>query len=207
MGNQDARPRAANSTRSECQPGVLGANSAGFTLIELLAAMTILLIIVLIVAQVFQHAGAAWTTGVNRAEAGMKGRALADFMAQELSQAVTNQVYTVFNVSGSTAEFIIIGDANGPSTRAAQKVKYSFSGGTVTREAGLLTAPPVSVASFGAGTSVTMAEGVAGLAFTVPVPLSWESGLLPRYVDVMVTVSNGVFQSRAYIQNRDRSLL
>jgi prepilin-type N-terminal cleavage/methylation domain-containing protein len=157
--------------------------TTGFTLIELLAAMAILVVIVFIVSRVFQQAGSAWQTGVGRAEVGMKGRALADFIAQELSQAVSNDVYPYFTVGGSSADFVILGDASGPSTRAARRVEYSFSDKKVMRS--------VSGAS-----PVELADKVDSLAFI--------TNSMPKFVDVRIGLTNGVYQSRAYFYNRGR---
>jgi len=159
------------------------AATTGFTLIELLAAMAILVVIVFIVSRVFQQAGSAWQTGVGRAEVGMKGRALADFIAQELSQAVSNDVYPYFTVGGSSADFVILGDASGPSTRAARRVEYSFSDKKVMRS--------VSGAS-----PVELADKVDSLAFI--------TNSMPKFVDVRIGLTNGVYQSRAYFYNRGR---
>ena len=177
------------------EPGT--AVTTGFTLIELLAAMAILVVIVFIVSRVFQQAGSAWQTGVGRAETGMKGRALADFIAQELSQAVSNDVYPYFTVGVSSAEFVILGDASGPSERAAKKVNYSFSGEKITRSVKLQTTPPVPSASFSGGTSsADLADEVNSLEFI--------TDSMPKFVDVRIGLTNGVYQSRAYFYNRDR---
>jgi prepilin-type N-terminal cleavage/methylation domain-containing protein len=170
------------------------AATTGFTLIELLAAMAILVVIVFIVSRVFQQAGSAWQTGVGRAEVGMKGRALADFIAQELSQAVSNDVYPYFTVGVSSADFVILGDASGPSTRAAKRVKYAFSGKKITRSVEILTAAPP--ASFSGSSSADLAEEVDALEFI--------TGSMPKFVDVRIGFTNGVYQSRAYFYNRDR---
>ena len=165
----------------------------GFTLIELLVAMAILVLIVLIVTQIFSQATIAWNTGARRAEMNMTGRAVADFVAQELSQAVLNSTYT-FTAGGGSASFWVIGDATN-STRAATNVQYNYSGNAVTRNGQTMTD-----------------TNVLGFAF-VKTPFPGGGPLdLPLYVDVQVTVSDGapvnasnkVFESRAEFPNRNR---
>ncbi len=159
--------------------------SFGFTIIELLVAMTILMVIVMIVGLFFQSANSTWNSGTKRAEVNMEGRALVDYMAQELSQSVTNG----FDVSdgGSTAKFTILGEATPPATPCRHEIEYSLSGKIVSR---------------------TMVDGVAGemgddideLKFFVAPTTDG----LPLFVDVRVTLTNGVYESRAHFVNRDR---
>lgn len=60
----------------------------GFSLIEVLVAMTILSVIVLIVAGVFQQTGLAWSMGLRRADAQSMVRAVAGAVARDLSMMV-----------------------------------------------------------------------------------------------------------------------
>lgn len=84
----------------------------GFTLIELLVSMTILVIITLMVARIFQQAGVAWDTGTRKAEKMMAGRAVADYIAQQLSKAVPDPNGGAFNAGGSPLSFFILDDAS-----------------------------------------------------------------------------------------------
>lgn len=164
-----------------------------FTLIELLVAMTILMIIVMIVAQVFQQARQVWDTGTRKAEMNMKGRSLADFMAQELSLAV-RPAGKSFSASGSSASFWVLGDADaGSGLRAARQVNYTFDGSKVKRD------------------GQDMCEDIVALEFIEADDPVTGTNLLPLYVDVRVTVSDGgspgtnkVFESRALMTNRKR---
>jgi prepilin-type N-terminal cleavage/methylation domain-containing protein len=163
-----------------------------FTLIELLVAMAILVIIVLIVTKVFAQATAAWTAGSRRAEMNMTGRAVADFIAQDLSQAVSSSNYP-FNVTAISATFWIIGDATN-STYSAREVQYTFGVSTVTRSETPSTQPQPQ----------TLCDNLQpGSGFDPP------ATVLPPYVDIRVAVSDGnvsnkVFQSRAAFPNRNR---
>lgn len=155
-------------------------SASAFTLIELLVAMAILLIIVVIVAQIFQQANLAWSTGVRSVEATIKGRSIADMIAQDLSQAISSN----FSVSASGANFLKLGEASATNNNnAIWQVQYAWSGSTVTRD------------------SVDMAEGITKVEVT-PVPLAGSP--LPASMLVTVTVSNDVFQARAFMQNRER---
>ena len=169
-------------------------SAAAFTLLELLVAMGILVIIVLIVARIFAQASAAWSTGARLSEVNMTGRAVADFVARDLSQAVvsTNLGYTFNPISGSagSASFYIIGDATN-TTRAATNVTYNF-GGTLTRLGQQLCDTNL-------------------VAFAIVAGPGGNNGTqtLPQYVDVNVEVagaSTGVkkFSSRVTFPNRNR---
>ena len=168
----------------------------GFTLIELLVAMSILVVIVLIVSQIFAQATIAWNTGSRRAEMNMTGRAVADFISQDLSQAVRNSNH-MFNASGYTASFWYLGDATN-TVRATNSVSYRLQNNAVERK--------VNAGSYEAITDTN----ILMLTF-IATPLSFGTDL-PDYVDVQVTVSdnaplnasNKVFESRAEFPNRNR---
>jgi prepilin-type N-terminal cleavage/methylation domain-containing protein len=153
------------------------AGRGGFTLIELLVAMAILVVITLIVAKIFQQAGVAWDTGTRKAESMMAGRAVSDFIAQQLSRAVPDPGGAAFSVSGSSLNFYILGDA-GPGTGAIQKVQYSAS-----QLADGLSDGDIVVNTYG---------GTAGL---------------PAYGIVTVTMSSNVFQTGFSFLNWNRNRL
>jgi prepilin-type N-terminal cleavage/methylation domain-containing protein len=177
---------------------------SAFTLIELLVAMAILVIIVLIVGMVFQRASVAWETGMRRADMNMTGRALADFMAQEMSQAVLGGSNDIFSISGSRAEFVVIGSAESASRRAARKIVYALDGG------GKKISRTTSLPDGSSSESADMCDDENGVKLEFvegPGPVTE----LPRYVDIKVTVSDGgvvpletVFQSRAAFPNKNR---
>ena len=156
-------------------------------MIELLVAMSVLVIIILIVSLVFQRASTVWDAGMNKAELDMTGRAVVDYVAQELSAAVRNtNAYSTFNASGHTADFWVMGDANG-TNRAVSQVNYNFAAGALTRN------------------GIILVEGLKELSFSN----STVAGELTGFVDVVVTVTNemgveSLYQSRAYFMNQDR---
>ncbi len=153
-----------------------GVRSA-FTLIELLVAMAILLIIVVIVAQIFQQANVAWSTGLRSVETTLKGRSLAEYIAQDLSQAIPSN----FSVTASGADFLKLGEITATNSyKAIWPVSYVWSGGIVKRD------------------GISMAEGIDKVEVT---PAGFT---MPSNLTVTVTVSNNIFQARVFMQNRER---
>jgi prepilin-type N-terminal cleavage/methylation domain-containing protein len=65
---------------------------SGFTLLELLAAMGILVVIVLLMARIYADASTAWTRGTKRVYESQEGRAIMDFLSQEMSQIIADDV-------------------------------------------------------------------------------------------------------------------
>jgi type II secretory pathway pseudopilin PulG len=59
-----------------------------FTLIEVLASMAVLMIIVLILGRVFQDSTNIWNLGTRRSQQNMTGRAVMDFIARDVAEAV-----------------------------------------------------------------------------------------------------------------------
>ncbi|MFA5343624.1 MAG: prepilin-type N-terminal cleavage/methylation domain-containing protein [Kiritimatiellia bacterium] len=69
-----------------------GGHPAAFTLIEVLVAMTVLAVMVLMVANIFQSSSAAWNIGTQKSDMNTAARAALDFMARELQSAVAGPV-------------------------------------------------------------------------------------------------------------------
>ena len=78
----------------------------GFSLIEVLVAMTILTVIVLIVAGIFQQTGLAWTLGLRRADAQSVTRAVVGAISRDLAMMVdpANFVIAPAEQDGSARE-------------------------------------------------------------------------------------------------------
>ncbi len=72
----------------------------GFSLIEVLVAMTILSIIVLIVAGIFQQTGLAWSLGLKRADAQSVTRAVVGALGRDLAMMV--DPYNFVSMDGTT---------------------------------------------------------------------------------------------------------
>lgn len=165
----------------------------GFTLIELLVAVAILMIIVLIAVQLFSKARTAWDTGSRIADACLKGRTVADFVAQELSQAVLPTNGT-FAISSNAVSFLVLRQLASASDAVivTQQFSFSYSDG---------------VASFGTN---ELCSGLSSLSFSPNTGYRPDSGELPLYVDVNVTIISedrtvtSLYQSRASFPNWDR---
>jgi prepilin-type N-terminal cleavage/methylation domain-containing protein len=185
---------------------------SGFTLIELLVSMAILMIIVLIVAQLFQQSQQAWESGSRQAEINITGRALADFMAQEISLAADDGEYLeplAIKNSGATIEFSLVDPAG--SNRCAQFVYYSYAGGRIVRTSERYG--DYSVGPIPTGPGVELCQGVRSCVFSAPAA---GAGLLPAYVDVEVhvlsdddfargfTAREQIFKTRAWLRNAGR---
>lgn len=67
----------------------------GFTLIELLAAVSILVVIVTIVGMIFAESDKAWTTGTQRVDKNMSGRAALNLIAHDLQYVVVDDIITM----------------------------------------------------------------------------------------------------------------
>jgi len=69
-----------------------GGLPAAFTLIEVLVAMTVLAVMVMMAANIFQSSSASWNIGTQKADMNTSARAALDFMARELASAVVGPV-------------------------------------------------------------------------------------------------------------------
>jgi len=68
--------------------GRLCGENFGFSLIEVLVSMTVLIVIIIMVTDMFRNASEAWDTGTQRAEMNTAARAAVEYIARELSCAV-----------------------------------------------------------------------------------------------------------------------
>lgn len=73
----------------------------GFSLIEVLVAMTILVVIVLIVARVFQQTGLAWSIGLRRANTQASTRAVVGSLSRDLASAVDPATFLPMDGEGN----------------------------------------------------------------------------------------------------------
>ncbi len=74
----------------------------GFSLMEVLVAMSILSIIVLIVARIFQQTSLAWSVGLNRAASQSSTRAIVGALSRDLMMAVDPSSFLPMNEDGRT---------------------------------------------------------------------------------------------------------
>ena len=113
-----------------------GGLPAAFTLIEVLVAMTVLSVMVLMVANIFQSSSAAWNIGTQKADMNTAARAALDFMARELACAVAGPIETVavgansalkFNlVNGNDVRFVSLLGEPGGTSRALQLSLFRY---------------------------------------------------------------------------------
>lgn len=87
--------------------------AAGFSLIEILVATTVLLIIVLSVAMVFQQSTGAWSGGTRKANAAMTLRSVLGQIQRDILDAVdarefTNSISLKNNFSATSADFVAL---------------------------------------------------------------------------------------------------
>jgi prepilin-type N-terminal cleavage/methylation domain-containing protein len=87
---EGSRPRAANSHLLAPCSWLLNSSPPGFTLFELLAAMGILAVLSALLFAAFNQGTKVWLQSENRVETYTQARAVLDFMANEISQAVTS---------------------------------------------------------------------------------------------------------------------
>lgn len=105
---------------------------AGFTLIELLVAMSILMVIVLMMANIFQQSTNAWDAGVRQVEVGLEGRSVIGMMRGELAAAFAEPGREMV-IGSSRIEFytragdFLAGDSH------YQFVEYERSGGNIRK--------------------------------------------------------------------------
>ena len=126
------------STVHSPQPtaGKAGRLAAGFTLIEVLVAMTVLAVMVLMVANIFQSSSASWNIGTQKADMNTAARAALDFMVRELASAVAGPIETVavgahpeivFDLrNGNDVRFVSLAGEPGGTARALQASLFRY---------------------------------------------------------------------------------
>jgi len=159
--------------------------AAGFTLIELLVAMGILMIIVLMLANLFQASTRSWDTGMRQAEIGLEARAAINLIQQDLNQAVAStNANQQFTASGSTLSFAMFSRTNA----AIERVTYSGAGDLMRNGTKLLGNDSLE--------SFTVTPLYAG----APNPAE-----LPDLVEIALTMksSRNFSNVRVYVQDRE----
>lgn len=161
---------------------------AAFSLIELLVAMSTLLVIVMICAQIFQQARMAWASGQDVVDMNMTGRAVVDCIAQELASAVDSNI----DIQADSIRFTKLGKAEA-GIQALTAVTNGMDANYVLRN-GVGICPSASFAS--------PLPGVLSLTFS---PVATH---LPGYVDIRAVVASSsvtnLYQTRVYFHNRQR---
>lgn len=107
---------------------------AGFSLLEVLMATTVLIVIVVMVALVYQQARVAWTAGTLRAESDTILRSAVGTIERDLGHAIDasffQQKNDYYNPSGTCLEFVTLDGTN----RVPLWVRYDYTGVNLTRQ-------------------------------------------------------------------------
>ena len=117
MSNDTHSERCAKITCHHVGSPISTACQRGFTLIEVMVAMTITIILILMVTNMFSNATTACNSGTNRAEIETDGRAALNFMSRKLSQAIAgpaepSSYYRTFTLTaGKDVNFNSVSDA------------------------------------------------------------------------------------------------
>lgn len=183
----------------------------GFTLIEVLAAITVLMIIGSILANVFHQATIAWESGLRSVEMSAEGRSAIDLMALEISQAVVPPDHLIWNIPvGSDIEFYT---ASEPDTnavpqrlRSLRRIRFYKDGGGNLRRVETALGSDLSDLPGGSRDDIVLAD-VGTLNFWPPSfgPFTTE---LPEWIDVTLSLSRGSSNSVAVTTSsygRDRN--
>ena len=179
---------------------------SGFTLLELLVAITILLIIVMMMSGIFFQSRVAWGSGLRRSRVVMQGRAAADLISSDLSQAIADEKLP-FDIGSAHVEFYML-DETGRDNRGVKKVRYARSGDAVTREEWIVrlddnTAYPQAEEST-AGGGRDLVRNVSRFRLSADPDFSGSTNL-PRWVDIELEIgeTEDVSNVRAGSRGRD----
>jgi prepilin-type N-terminal cleavage/methylation domain-containing protein len=162
-------------------------SARGFTLIELLVAMSLLMVIVLMLSNLFQQSTRSWGIGLRQAEIGLQARAAINLIEQDLSQAVASSNYFFSPIAeGSTLEFYMF-SRNPTNDAAIEKVKYSVSGSILKRN------------------DVDLVKPVDGFSVTPLYSVAADQAVLPDLVEISLTMSSSknFSEVRVYVQGRE----
>lgn len=174
------------SSVSSLQSSVCRRREAAFTLIELLVAMGILMVIVLMLANLFQASTRSWDTGMRQAEIGLEARAAINLMQQDLSQAVASSNFP-FNASGSSLDFYMF-SRNPTNNPVIERVRYVGGGSGLTRNNAQL-----------------LGSAIESFTVTPLYPSAADSAVLPDLVEISLTMksSKNFSEARVYVQGRE----
>jgi len=147
-----------------------GGLPAAFTLIEVLVAMTVLALLILMVANIFQSSSAAWNIGTQKADMNTAARAALDFMVRELESAVAGEVEASSLSTPANLPFILTGEnevqfvtlsgdpANGRALRGI-RFKWDDSSKTLKHERFTGAFNPYTGPTWGGGSGLQLMVG------------------------------------------------
>ncbi|MFC1462345.1 type II secretion system protein J [Verrucomicrobiota bacterium] len=178
-----------------------GGRRSAFTLIEVLVAMTIMVAIVLMLSSVFHQMTTSWDVGTRKTHVNMQGRAVVDFMAQELSHAVADGVVPCD--IGSVGNDIVFYTLNSSSNRALTRVNYFKQGSKLRRKIARIAIdqPYFPTAPLQQGDVGTLLTGVESIQFQAPGNFTtnlppWVNIVLELRQDERVTAVSGRCRGR-----------
>lgn len=199
---------ASRPTTHDQQPTINNPRfSSGFSLLEVLVATTVLMIIVLAVAMVFQQSSGAWSGGTRRANAAMTLRSVLGQMQREMIEAVDAREFTnstfiwttsamVTNQPGLIKFVSLLGDPAEPDTRIPFVIQYNFVGAYVERSRAKMrysgTGWTYDVGDLSAPTNIVRLNSTMPLALfqIAAVADPADPNGLPLRVDIQASVSN-----------------
>lgn len=167
----------------------------GFTMIEIMVAVALFLAIMVACVNVFRGVRVFWATGQGMVDINMTGRACADCIAMELTQAIQNGSTNIVIDNNSITAWVL-GPSDPGNPRALRSITYSFDGGGLFRN-GVQLAPDMASASPRPGlAAVIFALYGATNGVDVTLKVGAQGGTAPV-----------VFQTRAAFSNKNRYLL
>lgn len=192
----------------------LGAGQAGFTLIEVLSAVVILLLIVLAMGRIYASSTKAYQDTVKQAERDAAARAVMDYIAREISQALfensvnnTNALLSMrykanttqnnFGLEGADEIWFISANNQPNATRPRETVLRTYF---VSNYVGLVNAPSNAQYRFGLWQNYenpanTSSDPYAG----GPQGMDWmDNGVLPRARNSLLLENIRTFEIFAY---------
>jgi prepilin-type N-terminal cleavage/methylation domain-containing protein len=156
----------------------------GFTLLEILVAMSILVVIVLLLTQMFHQSSIAWDSGMRKVDLNMETRAVLSAMTLELTQAVGDDVLQL-NMTDDSTEVLFHTLKKPTSTnRAVERVFYQWSGDGLLRQTRKIQ-PQAAYATLLPSQQSTFLTNVVDVRFKVPVGGPYITNL-PPWLDVLV---------------------
>ena len=197
----------------------------GFSLIEVLVSMTVLIVIIVMVTNMFRNASEAWDTGTQRAEMNTSARAAIEYIARELSCAVAGSIHDSAGATkkikkikigidedgvSNTLSFVALSGSEG--TRSLRGIRFKYEPNQIRACHDTGTFNPYDTSDW------SSYPGVAPLitnvwSFTVTVcsnetdmingvvrytyDSSLNSDLLPACVDISIEMLNGRDMARA----------
>jgi len=177
----------------------------GFTLIELLAAVAVLMIIGLILANVFHQSTIAWEAGLRRVEMSAEGRAAIDLMAYDISQAVASMTPAMQFAMGSGFLTFFTSDDSTGGNRALRRISYGKVGSAIKRWEETLD-PSSQYPTLLPAVQDTVVENVVLLSLSAPPGFVSPGTNPPAWVDIEFTLRKATDASvgvRAWSLGRD----